>query len=126
MIVVLLDLGDHELPWYCACHRFETAEDAYAAFVRVHEREPDGSLDMGVFRHQRIGLDAAPVLVSVVSLKKASVELAEELMDGEPTELHPASWLELIKRRAQKVLDLASQGATSGRYRIVHDEGMKL
>lgn len=121
MITILL--GEQETPWYATCRRFETAEDAYAAFVAVHEASPGGEFNIGIYRHQRVGLDKAPVLVSAVGIKREGVEAADAIMDdGEVTELHGSTWLELIRRRAEIVLDLRAIGATHGRYRILHDE----
>jgi hypothetical protein len=121
MIVVLL--GEQEAPWFCICRRFETADDAYAGFVAVFESSPEGERNVGVYQHQRVGLDHAPVLVSVVGTERESVEAAERLIaEGEPTELHGNTWLVLIKRRIAVVLNLSSTGAIEGRYRIVHDE----
>jgi hypothetical protein len=127
--VITFDLGlpENNLPWYCSCQRYETPELAYEAFVRLGETDPQGKLGVGVYRHQRIGLDKGAVLVSVVGLNRQNVKTAERILDGEETELHPDSWLELIKRRAAVVLDLGAQGMGAGRYRIVHEgDGMRL
>lgn len=126
MIVFDLGLAENNLPWYCSCQHFDTPELAYEAFVRVSEQDPHGKLGVGVYRHQRIGLDDGAVLVSVVGLNRQKVKDAEAILKGEETELHPATWLELIKRRAEVVLDLGSKGMDSGRYRIVTEGGLKL
>lgn len=128
MIVIAFGLPENELPWFCSCHRFESAKLAYDAFTRIGNHDPGGKLNIGVYRHHRVGLDPEPgVLVSVVGLKREGVETAEELMGGEEIELHPSSWADLIARRAQVVLGLAANAAASGQYRIVHEgEGMKL
>lgn len=127
MIVFDLGLAENNLPWYCACHRFDTPELAYEAFLRVDRADPKGSLNVGVYRHQRIGLDKGAVLVSIVGLNRQTVKTAERILSGQETELHPDTWLELIKRRAAVVLDLGSKGMGSGHYRVLHEgEGMKL
>lgn len=127
MITFDLGLSENNLPWYCSCQHFDTPELAYAAFVRLSEMDPQGKLGVGVYRHQRIGLDKGALLVSVVGLNRQNVKTAERILDGEETELHPESWLELIKRRAAVVLDLGSKGMGAGHYRIVHEgDGMKL
>lgn len=119
-------LSENNLPWYCSCRRFETPELAYAAFVNVSENDPNGKLGVGVYRHQRIGLDKGAVLVSIVGLRRQNVLTAERLLGGEQTDLHPDTWLELIKRRAAVVLDLGAAGMGAGQYRIVHDDGTRL
>jgi hypothetical protein len=127
--VITFDLGlpENNLPWYCSCRRFETPELAYEAFVNVSDNDPRGKLGIGVYRHQRIGLDHGAVLVSIVGLNRQNVLTGERLLGGEETELHPDTWLELIKRRAEVVLDLGAKGMGAGQYRIVHEgDGMKL
>lgn len=128
MIVIDFELPEHNLPWFCSCRLFPTPEDAYAAFVNVAEADPTGSFGIGIYRHHRVGLDPKPgMLVSVVGLDREGVEKAEHVLGGEEIELHPSSWVELIKRRAEVVLGLGAANATSGRYRIVHEgEGMKM
>src|SRR5215467_14407483 len=127
MIEMRIDVPGRTLPWHCACHRFDTPDLAYAAFVRVHEAHPDGRLGLGIYRHQRLGLDSEAVLVSVVGLdKRDEVSEAERILGGEEIQLHPENWLMLIKRRAEVVLELGKEGFQPGRYRIVHENGMRI
>jgi hypothetical protein len=114
-------LGDGVPPWHVSCRRFKTGSSAKAAFGRVHNGEHN--LGVGVYRHMRQGLDKEPVLVSVVGLDADKVQAAEELLGGDEIELHPQTWLELIKRRLEVVIALDAAGAEEGRYRIPHSEG---
>lgn len=110
-------------PWYGVTMKFATPNQAYAAFVRVHEEDPSGHFNIGLYRHLRVGLDKGAVLLTAVGLDAEGVAAAEELMrGGEEIEMRMESWLGLIGRRAEIVLDLHAEGATSGPYRIEHSE----
>lgn len=112
--------------WYCACRRFPSGAEAKAAFEAAFGTAP-GEMNLGVYRHQRIGLDDEPVLVSVVGRDREDVERADRLLDGGvDTMLHYETWLQLITRRLQVVIDLHGKGAPTGRYRIPHGEGERM
>jgi hypothetical protein len=121
MITILL--ADDTPPWFGACRHFNDGAAAKQAFERVFNHDDQGSLGVGVYRHQRVGFDAEAVLVSVIGLDQEGVSKAEELLGGEETELHPETWYELIRRRLQQVLALDAAGKDPGRYRIPHSEG---
>jgi hypothetical protein len=120
VIVVLLSEGVP--PWYGSCRKFSSGLTAKAAFERVFGHDDQGRLGVGVYRHQRVGLDTEPVLVSVIGLDEEGVSKAEELLGGEETELHAETWLELIRRRLEMVVALDDAGETDGRFRIEHSE----
>lgn len=110
-------------PWFCSCRRFPTSEEARAAWVRVSDSDAKGDLNIGVYRHGRIGLDRGTPLVSVVGMEAENVAKAEALIGGEEIELHPDSWLQLIKRRVEVVLQLHEEGKRAGRYVVPHKPG---
>lgn len=114
-------------PWYGSCRQFRSANEAKAAFDRVYGHDDRGSLGVGVYRHQRQGFDAEPVLVSVIGLDREGVLKAEELLGGEEIELHAASWFDLLRRRLEVVATLHAAGKKPGRHRVKHSpEGDKL
>lgn len=115
-----------DLTWYGACYRFPSGAEAKEAWSMISDLNPDGSWHVGILRHMRVGLDDEAVLVSVVGGLAEGVRSAEEALKalgGEETELHPNTWLLLVKRRVEAVLALDAAGAGSGRHRIQHPEG---
>jgi hypothetical protein len=113
-------------PWFCSCRHFGSDALARAAYLRLSGSDPSGELNIGVYRHGRIGLDHGAVLVSVVGMDADKVERAEEILGGEETELHPSTWLQLIKRRVEVVLKLKEEEKLPGRHEIEHKRPMKL
>ena len=124
--MITIDLIPGEAVWYGCCYRWPTGGEARDAWAAVSDLNLDGSWHVGIFRHQRIGLDSEPVLVSAVGDLKAGVEAAEiSLMvdGGIETELHPETWVQLCKRRIEAIIALDEAGAGAGRHRILHPEG---
>lgn len=120
--MITIQVEDLE-PWFCSCRRFDTDAAARAAWVRVSDSDKTGRLNIGVYRHGRIGLDKGAPLVSVVGMEPDKVEEAEGIIGGEEIELHQTSWLQLIKRRAEVVMQLADEGKRAGRYVVEHKPG---
>lgn len=110
--------------WYGVCYRFETGVRAREVWVALQEAAPaDGAWHTGVYRHQRIGKDKEPVLVSIVGDKKDGFEAAEAFLakqGGEEIDLHPETWIALVKRRVEKIVELTNEGAGFGRHVIPH------
>lgn len=121
--MILIQITPESL-WYGACFRFKTGATAREAWVAVHAAAPkDGAWHVGVYRHQRIGKDKEPVLVSVVGNKREGVASAEAFLcelDCEEIDLHSETWVALVKRRVQKMNELIEQGAGGGRHVIPH------
>lgn len=113
-----------ESTWYGACYRFGSGSQARAAWAALMDLAPeDGSWHTGVYRHQRIGKDTEPVLVTAVGDRRFGVEAAEislQVDGGVETELHPDTWKALIKRRVEMILKLRDEGAGHGRHQIPH------
>lgn len=112
--------------WYGHCRRFESGAAAREAWVAISDLNPDGSWHVGILRHQRVGKDAEPVLVSIVGDKLDGFERAEAALvaqGGEEIELHPQTWLQLVKRRVEVVIALDARGAQPGRHLIPHPWG---
>lgn len=118
--MIAVSLGEGTPPWYCSCRRFYSATGAATAFERIFNH--DSSLGVGVYRHQRVGLDREAMLVSVVGLDPEGVRKAEELLGGEATRLDPENWHDLILRRMKVVNALSQAGEKKGRYRIEHSK----
>ena len=116
-----------ELPldetWYGSSRIFPSGALAREAYARIGEHDHDGRLAVGVYRHQRIGLDAEPVLVTVGGLRREGVEQAERLLGGEEVSLHPSTWLQLVARRLEVVAAMAVQDLPSGHYVVRHPPG---
>lgn len=118
--MIELQLG--EVRWYGISRHFPSGAEAKAAFETVHAADPTGSFNVGLYRHQRVGLDAEPQLVSIVGHQAEGVERAAELLGGEDIEQPGSTWEALILRRTRVVVDLMEKGSGSGRYRIGHGE----
>jgi len=123
----MIEITIADTTWYGVSRVFPTGGEARAAFVALGQHDRDGSLNVGVYRHQRVGLDSEPVLVSIVGIEPEKVAAAAKLIEGEEVEQHPDTWLSLIARRARVVLDLYATGARSGHYEMPHGkEGERL
>jgi hypothetical protein len=125
--MIEIQIKPGEPPWYGACYRWPTGDEARAAWVALNDLAPeDGSWHVGIYRHQRVGKDTEPVLVSVVGDLRHGVEAAEislRVDGGEETELHDLTWRELLKRRVEMILKLSAEGAGYGRHSIPHAPG---
>lgn len=125
MIEIDFDHPDLDV-WYAVCRRFDTGAEAKAAWAALSDLDPTGSWHVGIYRHQRIGKDSEPVLVSLVGDRLEGFEKAEAALaaqGGVEIELHPETWLQMVKRRVEMILALAEQGAGAGRHRIMHPPG---
>lgn len=122
MIGILLGPDDAPV-WFGSCRQFATGPEAKEAFERLFDHDERGALGVGIYRHQRVGLDSEAKLVSVVGLGEQGVLRAEELLGGEETELHPETWHELIRRRLEVVATMNGAHLPAGRYRIGHSKG---
>lgn len=118
----MIEIEIADTHWYGVSRIFPTPEEARAAYVGVNEYDSTGRLDIGVYRHQRVGLDDGPVLVSIVGMRREGVEEAERLIGGKEIEQHPDTWAALIARRVRVVMDLHAKGERSGHYEMPHGE----
>lgn len=108
--------------WFGISRIFASGAQARNAYVALGEYDRDGRLDIGIYRHQRVGLDSEPVLVTIVGLRPETVEEAGKLIEGSEVEQHPDTWLALIARRVRFVLDNPQQG----HHEVFHDGGATL
>jgi hypothetical protein len=110
-----------DLPtWYGVSHLYPTAVAAGEAYHLLREYDTTGRLNLGVYRHMRVGLDSGPVIVSVVGMDADTVEEAGRVLGGHNLDLHPATWLQLVKRRAEVMVEFGKEGKGSGSHPIPH------
>lgn len=122
----MIEMQVGAIQWYGVSRHFASGAEAKAAFEGVHDADPTGSFDVGLYRHQRVGLDREAQLVTIVGHLREGVEQAAKILGGEDIEQHHDTWQTLILRRARMVIGLLGEGAKAGRYRVGHGEGETL